>query len=58
VLRVEDKTFELLSKMYGEFTERFDEMGKEIKGLKNEVVRMENKLDANLQCSNKLNSYI
>jgi predicted phage-related endonuclease len=58
---VEDKAFELLSKMYGEFTERFDEMGKDIKGLKsdvkglkndvkglkNDVVCIENKLDNN-----------
>lgn len=44
---MEDKTFELLTKMYGEFTNRFDEMGKDIKSLKNDVISIENKLDAN-----------
>ena len=34
---MEDKTFELLSKMYSEFSKRFDDVNHEIKGLKNEV---------------------
>ena len=49
---MEDKTFELLTKMYSEFTNRFDDVGKDIKGLKNDVsglkndvIRIENKLD-------------
>lgn len=55
---MEDKTFELLTKMYSEltgrldemdkrFTGKFDEMGRDIKGLKNDVIRLENKLDSN-----------
>lgn len=55
---MEDKTFELLTKMYSEltgrldemdkrFTGKFDEMGRDIKGLKNDVIRLENKLDTN-----------
>ena len=58
---MEDKTFELLTKMYGEFTNRFDDVGKDIKGLtndvnglkddakslKNDIIRIENKLDTN-----------
>ena len=51
---MEDKTFELLTKMYGEFSDRFDDVGKDIKilkndvkDLKNDVIRIENKLDTN-----------
>ena len=58
---MEDKTFELLTKMYSEFTDRFDDVGKDIKilkddvkdlkddvkDLKNDVIRIENKLDTN-----------
>ena len=42
---MDDKTFELLNKMYGEFTNRFDDVGKDVKSLKNDVVRIEKKLD-------------
>ena len=58
---MEDKTFELLTKMYSEFSSRFDGVENDIKGLKNDVkdlkndvkslkndvVRIENKLDTN-----------
>ncbi len=44
---MEDKTFELLTKMYGEFSERFNDIGKDINGLKNDVIRLENKQDNN-----------
>lgn len=44
---MEDKTFDLLSKMYSEFSARFDGIDKEIKDLKKDVVRIENKLDTN-----------
>ena len=57
---MEDKTFELLTKMYGEFTEFKKDMNEfreetnsnikglnnEVQGLKNDVIRMENKMDA------------
>jgi hypothetical protein len=42
---VEDKTFELLTKLYGEFTEFRQETRNDINGLKNDVIRLENKLD-------------
>jgi len=34
---MEDKTFELLTKMYSEFSGRFDGMEKDIKGIKSDV---------------------
>lgn len=40
---MEDKTFELLTKMYSDFLE----FRNEFKGLKNDVVSIENKLDNN-----------
>jgi iron-sulfur cluster repair protein YtfE (RIC family) len=47
---VEDKTFELLEKMYVEFSEFRNETRDELQGLKNDIVRIENvhgkKLDA------------
>jgi len=47
---VEDKTFELLEKMYAEFSEFRKETKIELQGLKNDIVRIENehgqKLDA------------
>jgi hypothetical protein len=40
---MEDRTFELLTKMYGEFSEfKFD-----FKDMKNDIIRIENKLDSN-----------
>jgi predicted RNase H-like nuclease (RuvC/YqgF family) len=46
---LEDKTFELITKMYGEFTSRFNEMEirfdkieTDIQGLKKDVLRIEN----------------
>lgn len=46
---MEDKTFELITKMYGEFTSRFNEMEirfdkieTDIQGLKKDVLRIEN----------------
>jgi len=44
---VEDKTFELLTKMYSEFTEFRKETKGNIDGLKNDILRIENKLDNN-----------
>ncbi len=58
---MDDKTFDLLTKMYSEFTGRFDNVDKEItglkrdvsglkndvSGLKNDVIRLENKIDTN-----------
>ena len=46
---MEDKTFELLTKMYGEFSNRFDGVEKDIKGLKNDVARIEIKLEHNIE---------
>ena len=47
---VENKTFELLEKMYVEFSEFRNETRDELQGLKNDIVRIENvhgkKLDA------------
>lgn len=47
---MEDKVFELMSKMYSEMTEQFKAVKDDIKGLKNDIVRIENdhgkKLDA------------
>ena len=40
---MEDKSFELLTRMYGEFSE----FRNEFKGLKNDVIRIEDKLDNN-----------
>lgn len=42
---MEDKTFDLLTRMYNEFSSRFDGVEKDIRGLKNDVVCLENKLD-------------
>lgn len=49
---MEDKTFELLTKMYSEFSQRFDRMENDISGLKEDVsglkkdiICLENKLD-------------
>ena len=39
---MENKTFELLTKMYGEFTSRFDKIETDIQGLKKDVLRIEN----------------
>jgi len=47
VLILEDKTFELLSKLYGEFSEFRKETKEDIQGLKSDIVRIENKLDTN-----------
>ena len=47
---MEDKTFELLEKMYVEFSEFRKETKNDLQGLKNDIVRIENehgqKLDA------------
>jgi len=45
----DDKTFELLTKMYSEFSGRFDKAEKDIKGLKNDVARVEIKLEHNIE---------
>jgi hypothetical protein len=47
VFNVEDRTFELLTRMYSEFSKKFNDMDDDIKGLKNDVVRIEDKLDTN-----------
>ena len=39
---MEDKTFELLTKIYGEFTARFDKIETDIQDLKEDVLRIEN----------------
>ena len=51
---MEDKTFDLLTKMYGEFTEfrketstRLGSLEEGQKGLVNDIIRLENKLDDN-----------
>ncbi len=41
---MEDKTFELLTKMYGEFSKRFDGVEKDIKDLKSDVKGIDNRL--------------
>ena len=43
---MEDKTFELMSRMYSEFSEFKKEVKNEFSGLKNDVIRLENKLDS------------
>lgn len=48
---MENKTFELLTKMYSDIQSRFDMMGNEIKEVRKEMqngfVRLENKMDEN-----------
>ena len=48
---MENKTFELLEKMYSDIQSRFDMMGNEIKEVRKEMqngfVRLENKMDEN-----------
>jgi uncharacterized protein YaaR (DUF327 family) len=53
---VEDKTFELLTKMYGEFTEFREDMNgfreetkEDIRSLKNDVLRIENEHGSELE---------
>lgn len=46
---MEDKSFELLTKMYGEFTEFRNEIKEDIQGLKNDVLRMEHDHGQKLQ---------
>jgi uncharacterized protein YaaN involved in tellurite resistance len=41
---VEDKTFELLTKMYGELTSRFDKVEVDMQGIKNQVGSIGNKV--------------
>lgn len=49
---MEDKMFELMTKMYSEFSEfrketndKFDNLESEVKGLRGDIVRIENDLD-------------
>lgn len=49
---MEDKTFDLLEKLYSEFSEcrketniRFDKLESNVRGLKNDIIRIENKMD-------------
>lgn len=51
---MEDKTFELLTEMYSQFSKKFDDVGKDVKELKtdmtelkNDVTRIEDKMDTN-----------
>lgn len=51
-IAMEDKTFELMTKMYSDFSNKFEKMDKrfdtienDIKGLKSDVIRLENKQD-------------
>ena len=51
---MEDKTFELVSKMYSDITQRLDGIDSRLgnleegqKGLVNDIIRLENKLDNN-----------
>lgn len=44
---MEDKTFELVEKLYSEFIEFRKESKGDIQSLKNDVLRIENKLDDN-----------
>jgi archaellum component FlaC len=44
---MEDKMFELMSKIYGELTEFRTETNKRLDSLENDIVRLENKLDTN-----------
>lgn len=55
---MEDKTFELLTKMYSEMTEKFSEMDKQFKEInkklddkadKTDIVRLENELNPKVQ---------
>jgi hypothetical protein len=39
---MQDKTFELLEKMYGEFNKRFDKVETDINGLKNDINELKN----------------
>lgn len=47
---MEDKIFDLLAKLHSDMTEQFKSVKEDIKGLKNDIIRMENnhgkKLDA------------
>ena len=44
---MEDKTFELLSKMYGEFTEFREETNTRLDYVERHIARLENKVDNN-----------
>lgn len=46
---MEDKTFELLTKMYSEFSSRFDGVEKDFKDLKNDVARVEIKIEHGIE---------
>jgi len=39
--------FELMTKMYSDFTENFNTMDNKIDSVKNDIIRLENKLDDN-----------
>lgn len=41
---MEDKAFELLTKMYGKFSQKFEEVKSDIHKISNQVVKLENDL--------------
>lgn len=41
---MEDKSFELLTKMYSEFSQKFEEVKSDIQKISNQVVKLENDL--------------
>lgn len=43
---MEDKTFDLIGKLYGEFSEFRKDTKEDILGVKNDIVRLENKIDS------------
>jgi predicted S18 family serine protease len=42
---MEDKTFELLTKMYNDFNQKFEEVKSDIKKISNQVIKLENDLE-------------
>ena len=44
VMKMEDKTFELLTKMYGDFSKRFEGVENEIGGINNKIGDINNKI--------------
>jgi len=46
---VEDKTFELLTKIYSEFTSRFDKIETDMQGLRNDMLRIEQEHGSKLE---------
>lgn len=48
---MEDKSFELLTKMYDDFSQKFDEVKTDIQKISNQVVKLENDLKPKVELS-------